>query len=613
MIIQQRRHKVSSFPPNPRKLASSLQTAPHAWQFWLVAAGLPLSLCAVRLNCDLWYDEAYTIIHFVSQPWHQIVRDYSAPNNHIFYSLLLRPLYLLSGEEFLLRLPGFFFAAGTLWFTFLAATLCGGILAGCLATLWLGLTQMFLIHVMEIRGYGLSLLLTAILGYLTLSPTKARSRNKLLGCLLGFLCLTALVYTIPTNLLFGIALAGFVAVREWDPKARYFGLRESWCWFAGVLVGCALYLPVWEQLRATAGQGAGWNWRTTLEISFAFFRAAFSDWWPVLGLATLVYLFRGSFSRGQVAREGSPQEHSREKFESVSPPHQLGWLAAGLLVPFVVAGLLGIHPFVRNFLPALHFLAVGCGVFLATAYMNLSRSIMGLWAVWRTPHPPTEIRRRANLSADPESHSSGKDLNEGVKNPRVVFEILLPQLVLLLLVLPRFWTYADRLEKKRQVGPVQDGYYNYYAAHFRPSEAVRFVADFVRRLKPPRSYRVLFRQADFYPLAYYLAKEGMPQEAAVANCPEEHVFLILPAHLSVADFLRQHGGDPRTAEHFQILKDAGYYRVFWAVAQPSRAAEPADQSVLLKHVTSAKRAFRPLAGHRTYLKSKTEVKLTAGI
>ncbi len=613
MIPKQRRQRVSPFPPRPRKLASSLETAPHPWQLWLLAAGIPLCLCAARLNSDLWYDESYTLIHFVSQPWHRIVRDYSAPNNHIFYSLLLRPLYLLSSEEFLLRLPGFFFAAGTLWFTFRAAALYAGILAGCLATLWLGLTQTFIIHVMEIRGYGLSLFLTAVLGYLALSPTDPRFRNKLFACISGFLCLSAFVYTIPTNLLFGISLAGLLALREWDIKARCFGLRQSWWWFGGLLVGCALYLPVWEQLRATAAQGVVWSWRATLEITSAFFGAALSDWWPVLALATLVHFLSRCLGRLRTAREASLKHGICGKLGAISYSHYLGWLVAGLLAPFVLSGLLGIHPFVRNFIPALHFLAVGCGVFLATAYRKLRSCPPWPWAVKNGAQTPTEASQPPISSEVPNPYSSAEDLTRGLTNYQAISEILLAQLILVLLVLPRLWTYPERLEEKRQLEPVQDGYYNYYAARFRPSEAVRFVADFVRGLKPPRSYRVLFRQADFYPLAYYLAKEGMPQEAAVANSPEEHVFLILPAHLSVADFLREHGGDARTAEHFQLLKDAGYYRVFWAVGQRFQTSEPADQPTLLKHVTSAKGALRPFTGQSTYLKRKTEIKYVAGI
>ncbi len=591
MITEPRRQRLSCFPARSRKVATLSQTAPHPWQFWLLAAGIPLCLCAGRLNCDLWYDEAYTIIHFVSQPWHRIIRDYSAPNNHIFYSLLLRPLFLLSSEEFVLRLPGFFFAAGTLWFTFQAGALCGGTLPGCLATLWLGMTQMFVIHVMEIRGYSLSLFLTTVLGYLALAITKYPSQKKLLPSLAGFICSALLVYTIPTNLLFGISLAGFLAIREWDPKARWFGLRKFWWWFAGLGVGCALYLPVWEQLHATAAQGAGWNWRASSEITWAFFRAALADWWPILGLGIVAQLASFAFGKPKTTRKDRFAEKDPKNLGLISLPNQLGWLVAGLLSPFLLAGLLGIHPFVRNFIPALHFLAVGCGALLAIAYTKLSRSIMGLWAARRRPHPP-ELSRGENLSEAPESYCSGNDLNQGVINPRAVSEILLAQLVLLVFVLPRFWTYADRLEKRRQLEPVQDGYYNYYAAHFRPSEAVRIVADCVRGMAPKRSYRVLFPQADFYPLAYYLAKEGISQEEIVPNCPEEHVFLILPAHLSVADFLREYGGDPRTAENFQLLKDPGYYRVFWAVGAPSRASEPGEQSPSLRHVASAESRLR---------------------
>ncbi len=194
--------------------AGNVPSSPADWQFWLLAATLPLCFFASRLGNDLWYDEAYTLIHFVGQPWYRIVTDYSAPNNHIFFSLLLRPVYLVSDQEVLLRLPGFVFAAGTLWFTFQIGKHFGGVLTtGSLATLWLGLTQMFLNYVMEIRGYGLSLFLTSFLGWLALRPLAEKRIERILARIATIGATAALIWTIPTNLLFAICIGCFVFFR----------------------------------------------------------------------------------------------------------------------------------------------------------------------------------------------------------------------------------------------------------------------------------------------------------------------------------------------------------------------------------------------------------------
>lgn len=585
MIVRSGGPQIFSLTVEPRKLVSFSRTAAPEWQLWLLAAGLPLCLCAGRLNCDLWYDEAYTVIHFVSQPWHRIICDYSAPNNHIFYSLLLHPVYLLSAEEFVLRLPGFLFAAGTLWFTFRAGTACGGILPGVLATLWLGLTQMFIIHVMELRGYGLSLFLTAILGYLAFSNPKRSSPRGFVASIGGPLCICALVYTIPTNLLFAISLTAFRAVREWDSKARAFGLRESWYWLGGILAGCALYLPVWEQLHATATQAAGWNWQATLMITIAFFRAAFHDWWPALMLGILLYGVDLGCKWLKPKRGSHGRRHGEQRGQPIFFPYLWGWLAAGIIAPFILAGLLGVHPFVRNFLPALYFLAVGCGVLLATLFQLLTLGILAGWPSQKAVEPPIQASPAIAFPASSQTDSSSRVTNLGMAGRPIIGQILAAHLISALVVFPQLWSYPNRLEKKRQTDPVQDGYYNYYAARYHPSEAVRFIRDFVEAMAPARSYRVLFRQADFYPLAYYLAQEGVAPELLNASYPEEHVFLVLPPHVSVKDFLREYRGDPRMAENFRFLKDAGYYRIFWAVGEPSRDSEPVNQPALRRQAT----------------------------
>src|SRR5215212_9542999 len=69
---------------------------------------LGLLLRMLDLNKSIAYDEAYTFIHFASRPFKHILADYSAPNNHIFHTILVGIVYrLFGGEAWVLRLPAF--------------------------------------------------------------------------------------------------------------------------------------------------------------------------------------------------------------------------------------------------------------------------------------------------------------------------------------------------------------------------------------------------------------------------------------------------------------------------------------------------------------------------
>src|SRR5215207_689694 len=53
----------------------------------------------IDLNQYIAYDEAYTFIHFASRPFKHILADYSAPNNHIFHTILVGIAYRLFGGQ----------------------------------------------------------------------------------------------------------------------------------------------------------------------------------------------------------------------------------------------------------------------------------------------------------------------------------------------------------------------------------------------------------------------------------------------------------------------------------------------------------------------------------
>jgi predicted membrane-bound mannosyltransferase len=78
---------------------------------FLILGGITLIGLLLRLldlNKSIAYDEAYTFIHFASRPFKHILADYSAPNNHIFHTILVGISYrLFGGDAWALRLPAF--------------------------------------------------------------------------------------------------------------------------------------------------------------------------------------------------------------------------------------------------------------------------------------------------------------------------------------------------------------------------------------------------------------------------------------------------------------------------------------------------------------------------
>lgn len=67
----------------------------------------------VFIGRDLEGVELETWVEYVSRPFHQIIWDYTLPNNHILNSLLARFFYLFLGkEEWVLRMPALIFGMG---------------------------------------------------------------------------------------------------------------------------------------------------------------------------------------------------------------------------------------------------------------------------------------------------------------------------------------------------------------------------------------------------------------------------------------------------------------------------------------------------------------------
>ncbi len=506
-----KRPRTTAKQVQPKAPAEKLQLGP--WQCWILAAAIPIILCAMRLNLDLWYDEAYTIFAFVSRPWLEIVTDYSAPNNHIFYSLLLHPVYLVSGDDFVLRFPSFLFAVGTFLLVFRLVRRWVGIPAAVVSTLVLGLTQMFLIHAIEVRGYGLSMLLAAWLGDLALPP--AQHRRWLRGVAI-VLVGAALVYTVPTNAFFLAAIAVGAAGRSLLVERRLSALgREVAVWVAAAVVALALYLPVWSQLRQAAFDRPGASFAAIWDLVRSTYWAALRDWVPALVPAV--------FGAGFLFRDAVAGKRSERWAFALL-------IAAVLVLPFVFAGLLQMVPFPRNYCPMLPFLAMALGCTVLRAIDGVGQLASARW-------PPAA-------------------------------SVAIAALLLLVVALPQVFTYPARLaEVRRQEPRIQDGYFNYYAARFEPSAVIEYLRSVI---DPRSSYSILVADGDYYCLAYYCRQLGMPLSNMTASGLAQglSVYMIAPEVPNYESISARSGIPVEVLRRFTVLERFGYYRLYALTALP---------------------------------------------
>ena len=505
------------------------------WHWFVLSAAAPLVHCASRLSLDLWHDEVYTVDYFVSRGPAFIVTDYSAPNNHLLFSLVLWPFYLLSDSNFVLRLPSFLCTVGTLAMVFMLARRFGGLTCAVLSTSLLGLNQMFLIHTIQIRGYGLSMFLTAWLVLLALSEEgDFRWRRFFAVTFVG----AALLYVMPTNLLFFAPLAATalgLAVARRSSIGRV--AAETSAWAAAALLALACYLPIAKQVMSAAESSSPSSWSYLPVIAGNFFRPAMHDygWFAPLLLAALIAL--------ALPRRGA---------------EGIRWLlpVAGLSVvvgAFMITGLLRISPFERNYCPLLVLLALLAGWLLAA----LAQSIRVRFA---------------------SRYSSGTAAGVALA---VVSLILWPQL----------WTYPQRLEARReQVDPadqwIADGYYCYYAANYRPSAVVRYLLALNVERFP---YRVCCTDADALNLWYYFARSRLllfdgykygPPKGGVA------VFAVVPEPppwRRLARDCRLLSDQIRT---LRLLDDFGYYRLYQSSA-PLDVGWPPDADAASQRPSAA--------------------------
>jgi hypothetical protein len=201
----------------------------------------------VDLNQSIAYDEAYTFIHFASRPFKHILADYSAPNNHIFHTILVGIAYrLFGGQPWALRLPAFLAGLLLIPATYITARRFFSAHQALAAAGLAAVIPLFVNYSVNGRGYTMLVLLALLLANFAGILVTQKSRFALIAftvtAALGF-------YTIPIFLypMAGISLwvvfTYLFAKEPWGDKLRRLVLFLGACMVTGLLT-LLFYSPV---------------------------------------------------------------------------------------------------------------------------------------------------------------------------------------------------------------------------------------------------------------------------------------------------------------------------------------------------------------------------------
>ena len=208
---------------------------------------IALTLRVIRLNKPILYDEAFTFIQYASRSIKYIVASYSAPNNHIFHTLLVGITYrLFGGHPWILRLPAF--TAGLLCIpaTFLTARRFFSPLQSLAASVLIGVMAGFINYSVNGRGYTLVTLFALLLANFAALLVERQSKPALIAYgltgALGFYTIPVFLYPM-AGISLWVAATYLVEQDSWKDRLRRLGIFLAVCALSGLLT-FILYSPV---------------------------------------------------------------------------------------------------------------------------------------------------------------------------------------------------------------------------------------------------------------------------------------------------------------------------------------------------------------------------------
>lgn len=225
------------------------------WEGWTLAAILLLALAlrVYKLDAPLWYDEVFTLVHFVREAWGDLLRDFSSLNNHMFYSLQAKAAVEALGESaWALRLPAALFGVASLAVTWAMWRAPAGRVACLFAIFLLAISYHHVWFSQNARGYTGLLFWTSLATLLLVEGLRRPGWGRAIGY---GVCVAAGMYThLSAGFFFAshaLVYAGAWLLQRAGRLRDYPGLAD-WRPFTGFLIGGGLTLllhaPLFSQV-----------------------------------------------------------------------------------------------------------------------------------------------------------------------------------------------------------------------------------------------------------------------------------------------------------------------------------------------------------------------------
>lgn len=317
-----------------------------------------LVLAVPHLADQIWYDEAFTLNIFATGRLSDALTNYSAPNNHVVFSLLITVWRWLAGGEsfsiFFLRLiPATAFLLSVAIVTRTATKLSGTPVAGMICGLLLATSHVALNFSLQIRGYSFSLLPVSLALF---SAVQYFERPRWQPVIVYMTCACLAVGTIPTNVIpfavLAVWLIGMSILNRVYRQTKH--IVQVLLMILSPATGIIWYAAVFEDLLKHA-RGYPTNF-TVQYVATHFLRASLGDflWLAPLFLVGLVitisHLRRPSFA---------PQPNKNAAFLL---------LGACLITPTVLLCFTASVPFPRTLVPFLPLWLTAIGLIASTVY-----------------------------------------------------------------------------------------------------------------------------------------------------------------------------------------------------------------------------------------------------
>ncbi len=278
----------------------------------LAALGI-IVFCAVLVRLaflaqPMRYDETYTYLRYAAKPLYIAISDYSAPNNHVFHTLLVHlSTRLFGGSPWAIRLPALLAGIALAPAAYLLGRVLYGRHVALLAAALVGASSALVEFSVNARGYTLMALVFLL--SLALATALRRSNNPAAWAL--FAVLSALgFYTVPVMLYpFGVVVLWLgLSAACGDASIGRRRLFRSVCVaiLSTLALTAVLYLPVLLASGPAALAGnpflASKNWADLLASTWDELRLTWDQWNRDLPVALVFVLLAGFLMA--VARHG---------------------------------------------------------------------------------------------------------------------------------------------------------------------------------------------------------------------------------------------------------------------------------------------------------------------